>query len=368
MSGRRGGYNQEQPQGQQPPWDSAPPPNHPQSGPPTGYPPPGPPPGFRTPGFPPPGYSPRGRRGAPPSGYGGPQLPPRRRARRKRSRKLNAFLLVFAAIFLIGVIASALGNGNGSSPKSAASSGATVKTSSSAGTQASAASKAIAAKEDACHKRTPASGNIYIRIVTPGVSPQARRLGGEWEWDHITDKCLTSVQFTIAAAPLTSGNCTQIGYVADNPGYDVNANVAPPLTRVVAQAGPACQTTTASTPVQTTPATAPPTQPASTAPAPIPYFCKFHVVWQVTGDSLDIVEALDATLGSCQDQAATLTSDSQRTSLGTFGIFIATFVARLTSTPSGWCSLDGVTLTDASQGQFIGCGWLQATIDSLVTP
>lgn len=98
---------------------------------------------------------------------------------------------------------------------------------------------------------------------------------------------------------------------------------------------------------------------------PIPSFCKFHVVWQDTGQYLDIVEALDRTLGSCHDQAARLTSNSQANSLGTF---IATFVVKLTSAPSGWCSLDGVTLTDASQGQFIGCGWLQDNINWLVTP
>jgi hypothetical protein len=62
------------------------------------------------------------------------------------------------------------------------------------------------------------------------------------------------------------GNCTQVGYVADNPGYDPNATVATPLTRVVAQAGPACQAAPPSTPAQTTPA-AVPAPPASAAPA-----------------------------------------------------------------------------------------------------
>ena len=46
----------------------------------------------------------------------------------------------------------------------------------------------------------------------------------------------------IATAPQSAGNCTQVGYVADNPGYDVNAEVAPPLTHVTAQTGPVCQT------------------------------------------------------------------------------------------------------------------------------
>lgn len=34
--------------------------------------------------------------------------------------------------------------------------------------------------------------------------------------------------------------CTQVGYAADNPGYDVNAASAAPLKNVVGQTGPAC--------------------------------------------------------------------------------------------------------------------------------
>jgi hypothetical protein len=77
-------------------------------------------------------------------------------------------------------------------------------------------------------------------MVTPGISPQAQELGGEWTWDYSLNKCLTSVQMMIATAPQTAGNCTQVGYVADNPGYDVNAASAPPLEDVVAETGPAC--------------------------------------------------------------------------------------------------------------------------------
>jgi hypothetical protein len=230
----------------------------PASDPPTGYPPFGPPTRYPS----------RGQKGAPPFGNGVPQVPRRRRARRKRSRKLNAFLLFCAAIFAIAVTASALGNSNGNSPNPAAavSSGHSVKASSRAGSQTSATSKAIAAAEKACEKRGFSSGDIYLRMIQPGEAPVAQQLGGEWQWDNTTDKCLTSVQFMIATAPRNAGNCTQVGYVADNPGYDVNATVAPPMTHVVAQAGPACQTATAPTLVQTTPAAAP-APPASTAPA-----------------------------------------------------------------------------------------------------
>ena len=77
-------------------------------------------------------------------------------------------------------------------------------------------------------------------MISPGVPAEAQQLGGEWRWDVATGKCLTSVQMMISTAPTSAGNCTQVGYVADNPGYDPNATPAKPLTHVAAQAGPAC--------------------------------------------------------------------------------------------------------------------------------
>ena len=103
-----------------------------------------------------------------------------------------------------------------------------------------ASSKAIAKAEDACRNRPDASGDIYVRMIQPGQAPVVQELGGNWVWNVSLNKCLTSVQMIIATAPRTSSNCTQVGYVADNPGYDPNANVAAPLKHVVAQAGPAC--------------------------------------------------------------------------------------------------------------------------------
>jgi hypothetical protein len=58
-------------------------------------------------------------------------------------------------------------------------------------------------------------------------------------WNATLKKCLTSAQMMIATAPGVTGACTQVGDVADNPGYDVNAASAPPLKTVAAQAGPA---------------------------------------------------------------------------------------------------------------------------------
>jgi hypothetical protein len=77
-------------------------------------------------------------------------------------------------------------------------------------------------------------------MIQPGQAPVAQELGGEWVWNVSLDKCLTSVQMIIATAPTVAGDCTQVGYAADNPGYDVNAASAPPLKHVAAQKGPAC--------------------------------------------------------------------------------------------------------------------------------
>jgi hypothetical protein len=103
-----------------------------------------------------------------------------------------------------------------------------------------AAKKASTAEADACYKRPWTSGDIYVRMIRRGRPPHVRELGGKWEWNHALNKCETSVQMMISTAPMTGGNCTQVGYVADNPGYDPNARPAAPLKKVVALAGPAC--------------------------------------------------------------------------------------------------------------------------------
>jgi hypothetical protein len=133
----------------------------------------------------------------------------------------------FAGVLLLGGCAGG-GSAGGASP------------SSSVRPTASASSRSISDAENSCDKRGFASGDIYVRMITPGLSPQAQELGGEWTWNATLQKCETSVQMTISTAPLTTGNCTQVGYVADNPGYDPNATPAAPLKSVAAQAGPAC--------------------------------------------------------------------------------------------------------------------------------
>jgi hypothetical protein len=104
----------------------------------------------------------------------------------------------------------------------------------------SATPKALKKAIDECYDRPDASGDIYVRMLSPGMQWEAQELGGEWTWDYAINKCLTSVQSSIATAPTVPGSCTQVGYVDDNSGYDSNATPAEPLKNVVAQAGPAC--------------------------------------------------------------------------------------------------------------------------------
>jgi hypothetical protein len=201
--------------------------------------------------------------GSPPPVYPrGGQAPAPRPARRKRPRKRNVILLVLAAILVIGVISSALGSGSGKSSKSATAAVLSAR-SAKASAGASSQARAIVKAEDACDNRPSASGDIYVRRIKPGGSSRAQQLGGEWRWDHATNKCVTPAQLMTATAPRGAGNCTQVGYVSDNPGYDVNAAVAAPLMHVVAQAGPACKAAPSPAPVQTTPA------PVQTTPAPV---------------------------------------------------------------------------------------------------
>jgi hypothetical protein len=224
-------------------------------------------------GYPQGGYPPAGQQGAPPPGYTPMQAPPPRRPHRKPPKKRNVVLLSVAGLFVVGVIAAAVNSGGKPAKTLAAtaSSSAAARASSSAAARASAAAVASSKAVAACAKRPPASGDILVRTVTPGGSPQARQLGDKWAWDRASSKCLTSVQMVLATAPSGAGNCTQVGYVADNPGYDPNATAAP-LPHVAAHAGPACQTAAPPPPVQTTPAAPPPAPavPAQTTPAAAP--------------------------------------------------------------------------------------------------
>jgi hypothetical protein len=200
-----------------------------------------------------------------PTGNQYPRQPQARppRPRRKRLRRRNVVLLAISAILLIAVIANAAGGSGkpGNQKLSAASEAAAV---------AASLANSERSSEHACAERPPASRDIYVRIVKPGTSPETRRLGGSWRWDHVTGKCLTAVHFMTATAPRSAGHCTQVGYVTDNPGYDANATPAPRLPHTAVQAGPACAAAATAAAAPSSPAPAPPaeTTPTETAPPP----------------------------------------------------------------------------------------------------
>jgi hypothetical protein len=173
----------------------------------------------------------------PGSGYSSGTQP--RRGRRK-GHWLRNTLAGIGAMFVAGLAIGTVASHH--SRTSAAPSASTLAASPAAsrGAASPASSNGNSAAADACTSRPDASGDIYVRTIEPGEAPQAQELGGEWGWDYSTGKCLTSVQFMIAGAPQGAGTCTQVGYVADNPGYDANAASAPPLQELAAETGPAC--------------------------------------------------------------------------------------------------------------------------------
>jgi hypothetical protein len=221
-----------------------------------------------------PGFSPSGPQAGPALGAWPPpqppfqqapfQRPPFQRAPRKRLRKRSIAALVVAGLFVIGLVSSVLGSGGGDP----------FATTTAARSAASASTSATVVREElACAERPPGSGRIYVRTVTPGGSPQVKRLSGDRRWDSASGQCLTSLQLALAAAVPGAGHCTQVGYVIDNPGYDLKATPARPLAHVAAHAGSACPAAKAAITEQVAPAGAASptyTPPAATAPAAPP--------------------------------------------------------------------------------------------------
>jgi hypothetical protein len=97
-----------------------------------------------------------------------------------------------------------------------------------------------ATTQSECERRPDASGDILVRITTNGQPAATQQLGGAWIWNTRTHACDTPVQAVISTASGNAGNCTQVAYVASNPGYQLRVSPAPPLKKVVAARGPAC--------------------------------------------------------------------------------------------------------------------------------
>jgi hypothetical protein len=151
---------------------------------------------------------------------------PRRRKRRNRGVLIAAWSV--AGLALAAIIIS-VSSGAGKTPAPSPSHAVV------AAKAPGSSSKAIAA----CYKR-PAGAELYVRTSEPGTQAIAQEIGGEWGWDYTTSQCLDAMDDTIATAGTASGECTQAGYVADNPGYDANAVPAPALSNVADEAGPGC--------------------------------------------------------------------------------------------------------------------------------
>jgi hypothetical protein len=99
---------------------------------------------------------------------------------------------------------------------------------------------AVASTKAECESRPDASGDILVRMTTNGQPAVTQQLGGAWSWNTRTHRCDTPVQAVLSTASGNAGSCTQVAYVASNPGYRMSVSPAPPLKKILAAKGPAC--------------------------------------------------------------------------------------------------------------------------------
>lgn len=90
----------------------------------------------------------------------------------------------------------------------------------------------------ACQRRKGNPGEIYewTSLGNDGP-PEAIRLGAGYVWNFGDKKCITSTEFALTTNPPLPGYCTEVGKVAANPGYNVNARPAPRLKNIIGQRG-----------------------------------------------------------------------------------------------------------------------------------
>ena len=89
----------------------------------------------------------------------------------------------------------------------------------------------------ACQLRQPASEEVIVRETDPETTTWAYDLGGGWIWDFGAEECITSVQMILRTVPLIDGYCVEVAPKSANPGYDLNADPAPPLHGVIGRGG-----------------------------------------------------------------------------------------------------------------------------------
>lgn len=101
------------------------------------------------------------------------------------------------------------------------------------------ASKTPLTPQAKCVRRSGNPGEIYVwSSYGNDQPPDAMRLGAGYVWDFGEKECVTTTEFALRTVPVSmSGYCSQVGKVADNPGYRVNARPAPRLSNVIGQRG-----------------------------------------------------------------------------------------------------------------------------------
>jgi hypothetical protein len=118
-------------------------------------------------------------------------------------------------------------------PLAACGAGASSSASSSAPAAPASAPAAAAAASASCKLKT--TFDYLERTTEPGLQPQASEIGNA---DYAA--CADSLATFRQEAGQADGECTMIAKASDNPGYDVNADPAPPLKDVIMSAGPGC--------------------------------------------------------------------------------------------------------------------------------
>lgn len=166
-----------------------------------------------------------------------PQAQKRKKGRGPLIGCAAVLLLIVVAIIAIGANGGSKPSASfASAPASHAASPAAKATGSAKATKTSQTSAAV----KACEARPNPGGDFYLRMLSPGTGWYSQELGDEYTWNYTLGKCLTGEQLMMATAPQNNGSCTQAGLVSENPGYDINANVAPPLKTIDKETGPSC--------------------------------------------------------------------------------------------------------------------------------
>ena len=89
-----------------------------------------------------------------------------------------------------------------------------------------------------CNSRPPKGSEIYVRYLSNGDDPpNSTSLGAGYSWDFGTKECVTSVEMALRSDSGLPGYCTQVAYIDDNPGYDVDRIPSLPFKRLLAMAG-----------------------------------------------------------------------------------------------------------------------------------